>query len=382
MEREAREFDLILWGATGYTGALVAEHLAARCDAEDPPVAWALGGRDEAKLRALRDRLGVPNVDIVLGDALDPGGMAALAQRTRVVCSTVGPYARYGDALVAACAQAGTDYCDLSGEIPWVRRMIREHEAEAVASGARIVPSCGRKGLRLCVDTSALGERPGELRQAVAAAVRDSAVRRTVLDPHALTPSTPDRAPAARDGLAPHFSRAFGAWTAPFVGATIDTRVVRRSQALLADRYGPVRYREVQLSGRGLAGAVRAFGRSLALLGGVAALAIGPVRRLVGARLPAPGEGPDAETRRRGSWELRFAAEPPAGVTAAPVMFVVRGENDPGYGSTARMLGEAALCLARDDIDVPGRFHTPASALGEALLARLEAHAGVTFAAA
>jgi short subunit dehydrogenase-like uncharacterized protein len=406
MRPTEREFDVVLWGATGFTGRLVAAYLLERCGRGDS-LRWALGGRSEAGLRRVREDLGAPELPLVLGDAADAASLAALAARTRVVCTSVGPYARYGSGLVAACARAGTRYCDLTGELPWIRRMIEAHQAEAEASGALLVPSCGfdsiPSDLGVCfvqremrarhgapsphVKCRVAGFRGGvsggtlaSMLEMLEEAAADASVRRVLADPYALDPPGHARGPDGPDGLRPAFDADFGQWTAPFVMAAINTRVVRRSNALLADAYGVgFRYDEALLMGRGPLGAARASALAAGMGLGMAALSAGPLRRLLAPRLPQPGQGPSREQREKGYWDLRFWAAPPAGSGAEPLRARLRGDRDPGYGSTSKMLGESAACLALDPLEVGGGFHTPASAMGELLVDRLQKHAGVSF---
>jgi len=405
MQSAERELDVVVWGATGFTGRLVAEHLAERYGARGG-LAWALGGRSEARLQGLRAELGCPDLPIVLGDSDDPASLAALAGRTRVVCTTVGPYARHGSGLVAVCAARGTHYCDLSGELPWIRRMIDAHEGAARASGARIVHCCGFdsipsdlgvfflqremqarngaacsrikcrvKGLRGGLSGGTAASLLGVLAEAQA----DPAVRRLLADPYALNPEG-RRGPDGPDRLAPARDADFDAWTAPFVMGALNTRVVRRTNALLGDAYGAgFRYDEAILTGPGPVGAARAAALTAALAAAMGAGAVAPLRDLLARLLPAPGEGPSRRKREAGYFDLRFFGENPAdrgkGLRAR-----VTGDRDPGYGSTARMLGESAACLARDELAVGGGFWTPASAMGLPLLTRLQANAGLDFA--
>ena len=403
MNREDREFDLVLWGASGFTGALVAKALEGRAAAEG--LRWALGGRNEKKLSGVREAIQAPQVPIVIGDNEDPASLRGLAERTRVVCTTVGPYARYGSGLVAACARAGTDYCDLTGEVHWIRAMIDQHEATARDSGARIVPTCGFDSIPSDIGVfavqRAMRERSGapsphvkcgvadfrggfsggtiaSMLDMLEKAAVDPSIRRTMANPYALDPV--GRAPGrdARDRTQPAHDADFDAWTAPFIMAGINTRVVRRSNALLDDAYGAdFRYEEFMLVGDGLRGRAQAWGLTAGTGAGMGALAIGPLRRLAQRWLPEPGEGPSPEDQRRGFWKLRFHADAPEG--GAPLRAHLHGERDPGYGSTSLMLAESALCLACDDLPAEGGFWTPASALGAPLLDRLEKHAGVSF---
>ena len=394
---DGREFDLILWGATGFTGQLVARHLVVHYDRD--ALNWAMGGRNEAKLKAVREALGAPYLQLVPGDSQDETTMTALAGRTRVVCSTVGPYARYGSNLLAACARAGTDYCDLTGEVHWIRRMLDAHQEEAESSGARIVPTCGFdsipsdlgvyvlqremqrrhgrpspwiKGGVARLKGKASGGTVASMLNLMEEASKDHKVRRILVNPYSLNPEGKRSGPDGRDRMSPAYDQGFGKWTAPFIMAGINTRVVRRSAALLPELYGEgFSYREAMLAGRGVGGAVKAAAVAGIMAASLGALAVGPIRHLIAPRLPQPGEGPTPEEQENGSWEMRFLAE--------PLQVRVRGDRDPGYGSTSKMLAESAVCLALDHLEVKGGFHTPASAMGDLLIDRLQRNAGITF---
>jgi short subunit dehydrogenase-like uncharacterized protein len=405
MSQHDREFDLILWGATGFTGQLVAEYLLAHYGPDS--LRWALGGRSESRLAAVRERLGAHELPLVRGDAGDDETMASLAQRARVVCTTVGPYARYGSGLLSACAAAGTHYCDLTGELHWIRRMLDAHHAQAQASGARIVPTCGFDSIPSDLGVffvqremrSRYGAPSPRVKCGVAGfsgafsggtvasmldmmeeAETDASVRRIMADPYAINPEARRSGPDARDRTSPAYDADFAQWTAPFVMAGVNTRVVRRSAALLPEVYGPeFRYEESMLTGRGPAGAAKASAMAVATAAAMGALGIGPLRRLVAPWLPQPGDGPTPQQQAKGYWDMRFFAEPPAVPGAAPLRARLRGDRDPGYGSTSKMLAEAAVCLALDPLEAGGGFHTPASAMGDALIERLQKRAGVRF---
>jgi short subunit dehydrogenase-like uncharacterized protein len=393
----SRELDVIVFGATGFTGRLVAEYLAGVAARES--LRWAIAGRSRDKLEALG--LGVP---IVVGDALDPVAMRALAQRTAVVCTTAGPFARYGSELVAACAEAGTHYCDLTGEVPWMRRMIDAHHARARTTGARIVHTCGfdsipsdlgtwaaqqafiaRFGHPARKVTALFGEQSGGLSGGTVAsafdlareASADPAVRALLANPYALDPESAAARPPAPDERSIGWQPQLGMFTIPFVMAQINTRVVRRAHALAGLPWGEdFVYREVMST----PGSVRGAAMALGITGGLAALGFAMNRPILrdqlAKRAPRPGEGPSAEVRARGHWRVRLVAEGPRGDT---LIYVASDRADPGYGSTAKMLGQAALCLARDPLRSPGGVLTPSVAMGQSLLDRLRG-AGLVFA--
>ena len=403
-----RDFEIVLWGATGFTGKLTAEYLLAEHGATDS-LRWAIAGRNRRKLEAVREDLAkesgrdASELPILVGDGDDADFLTDLAERTRVVCSTVGPYAKYGSKLVEACAKTGTHYCDLTGEVHWMQRMIEAHADTARANGARIVFTCGfdcipsdigafflqremrtRHALpcdhiQLRVKAFAGGASGGTVASMLSMleeAERDPAIMRAMNEPYSLNPKDQRSGPDPAEGRAPRYDAAFEQWTAPFVMAGINTKVVRRSNALLDYAYGKrFRYDEAVLSGAGPLGLAKATATSAGSAALMGAMSIGPLRRAASGRLPQPGEGPSKETREKGYFDLLLR-----GVSAEghELRARVRGDRDPGYGSTSKMLAESALCLARDELSVGGGLWTPASAMGEALLARLP-QAGVTF---
>ncbi|MGY1742213.1 MULTISPECIES: saccharopine dehydrogenase family protein [unclassified Blastococcus] len=399
-----RAHDLVVYGASGFVGELLAAYLARTAPAD---LRIALAGRSADRLAAVRSRLPEAARDwpLVAADSTDPAALAALAEGTRVLATTVGPYARYGLPVVEACARAGTHYADLTGEVLFHRDAIDRADAPARETGARIVHSCGYDSIPSDLSVSLLAERAradgaggltdvrlvaaarggfsggtiDSMRAQVEAVGRDRSLRRVVGDPYALSPdraAEPDtRQPPA---AAPPARGADGRWTAPFVMASYNTRVVRRSNALQDWAYGRgLRYGEVMTTGRGVTGAATAVGMTAGLAGALAAMSFGPTRALLDRVLPAPGTGPDEAARERGWFRMVVDARTESGrryrATAA-------GTGDPGYAATAVMLGESALALALDGDRLPDRAGslTPATALGGVLVDRLRA-AGHTY---
>jgi short subunit dehydrogenase-like uncharacterized protein len=390
-----KDFDLVLFGATGFTGRLVAGYLAGAPARERRSIHWAIAGRNEQKLEAVSREL--DHVPVVVCDASDPG---EIAKRARVVCTTVGPYAKYGSALVAACAEAGTHYCDLTGEVHWMRAMIDAHHKRAAETGARIVHACGfdsipsdlgtwatqeehirRFGRPAHSVTAVYGEQRGGLSGGTAAsafviaeAMADPAVRRVLRDPYALDPDPDAPHPPQPDNKKPGWNAALKMFTVPFFMADTNSPVVRRSQALAGHPWGEdFAYREVMSTPGNVRGALMAAGIVGGLLGLQAAMKRPALRAMLQKRAPQPGEGPDEETRRKGHWKVRFLADD------TPFYIAADPAGDPGYGSTMKMLGESALCLAFDDLTSPGGVLTPSFAMGAHLLERLRM-AGLQFA--
>ena len=409
-------FDVVVFGATSFVGQILCGYLLQEFGSAKRPGArklkWAIAGRSQSKLAGLRSSLG-PNangIEIIVADAADEKALEKLCASTRVVVSTVGPYALYGEPLVRVCTRLGTDYCDLTGEAPWMRRMIEKYEDDARKSGARIVHCCGFDsipsdlGVRFLQEQSlshygeycpaikmrvkamrgaASGGTVASMVNMVREARHDAALRRELANPYSLCPPEKNAAttrPRQTNITVPTYDADFAAWCAPFVMAAINVRVVLRSNALLKNAYGDkFRYDEAMLTGRGISGRAKALCITAGLAGFVAAAAVAPTRWLMEkVVLPAPGEGPSPDEQKNGFFDLRFVGRTEGG---RELRVKVTGDRDPGYGSTGKMLGEAAACLALDisKDDVSGGFWTPSTALGANLQERLEAHAGVKF---
>jgi len=408
------EFDLVLWGATGFTGSLVAEYLARRCDPSN--LNWAIAGRNRDKLEALRgdltDRTGNwDNLPILLGDAFERGSLDEIATRTDVVCTTVGPYARFGTELVAACVEAGTDYCDLTGEVQWMRRTIDQFHEQARETGARIVHSCGFDSIPSDIGTLMVQQEAtsaydvpcsrigafvstgsaefsgGTVASAVLSfeeASGDPEARRAMGDPYSLAPEGEREGPDGSIQKYPRYDEDLKMWTAPFVMAMTNEKIVRRSNAILGYPYGrDFQYRECTPTGTGVSGLLKASGVSAGLGALTGALSVSPLRSLLDNYvLPDSGEGPDRDTRENGSFEVRLVGrgtEPNSGDDFR-VSGKITANRDPGYGATAWMLGESAVCLALDETNTPvdAGILTPASGIGMPLVDRLR-KTGMTF---
>lgn len=399
-------YDFVVYGATSFVGKLLVRYLFERHGA-DGGLRWAIAGRSQDKLERVRAELGADDLPLITADANDEAALKAMCEQANAVVSTVGPYMLYGSTLVKVCAETGTDYCDLTGEVPWIRNMIGAHSEQAVQTGARIVHCCGFDSIpsdmgvwhlqrearnrfsapatrvKMRVKTAKgtfSGGTVASMMNMAEQARSDADIRRVLSDPYALIDS--DKKPSIKQPKVPSaaYEADFGRWAAPFVMGAINMPVVHRSNALQGSAYGgDFRYDEAMLMGRGWQGHAAAWMlvSGLGLFMGAAALA--PTRwflqRFV---VPAPGEGPSPEDQANGFYDVRFVGETAAGET---LRTKVTGDRDPGYGSTAKMLGEAVVTLATETprSEVPGGFWTPASAFGERLLDRLTAHAGLTF---
>ena len=388
--KPSSKFDIIVYGATGFTGQLVAEYLAAHYTGKSDPK-WAMAGRSLEKLASVRDAIGAPaDTALIVADAGDPASLKAMVDRTGSVVSTVGPYQLYGSELVAACAATGTDYFDLCGEPVWMRQMIDAHEATAKSSGARIVFSCGfdslpfELGVLFCQETAKKvlgapvsrvkgrvrnmkgtfsGGTAASIKATFAAAAKDLSLVAMLKNPFVLTPGF--EGPKQPPGNKPLFDPDLDAWTAPFVMATINTRSVHRSNLLMDFPYGrDFVYDEMVLTGPGDKGEANAR------------LVVAANAQLGGAGGPKPGEGPSKAERESGLYDLLFVGLAPDG---RQVRVAVRGDRDPGYGSTSKMIGECAVCRLRDTPEIPGGIWTPGAAMGVSLIKRLVDHAGLTF---
>ena len=407
MSKKQREYDVVLLGASGFTGRLVAEYLLKHYGV-GKDLNWAMAGRNQAKLEQVRGELegkGAKDIPILIADSNDPDSLAELAQSCRVVCTTVGPYALYGSPVVEACVNAGTHYCDLTGEVQWMQRMIKAHQSAAEASGAKIVHTCGFDSIPSDLGVffiqqqmiAKYGVPASHVRYRVQGASggfsggtvasmlnmmdeveQDPSLQNVLEDPYALLPKGAHRGDDKHESTRAEYDDAFGCWTIPFVMAGINTRVVRRSNALMDFAYGKdFRYDEAVLLPENK-GALTAKVAAFATSAGTGAMAIKPLRNLAKRWLPAPGEGPNREKRENGNFDIRLYAHHPDDPDK-DMLARVTGDRDPGYGSTSKMLAEAAVCLAKDDLPPGGGFLTPASAMGEPLVDRLVANAGLTF---
>jgi short subunit dehydrogenase-like uncharacterized protein len=384
-----REFDVVIFGATGFTGKLVAEYFQAEYGSDDN-VSWAIAGRNESKLQQVKEELGISDsVTSIVADGDDDAALDALTKRTQVVLTTVGPYQIYGEKLLSACVENGTGYTDLCGEPAWMHQMINKYEDKAKETGANIVFSCGFdsvpfdlgvhylqqhaktqtgdvidyvKGRVRKMQGTFSGGTAASLKATMVAAHKDKSIMAALINPYSLADM--ENSQKQPDGNKPYYDEALGTWVAPFIMAAINTKNVHRTNYLANYAYGKTfQYDEMLMTGPGEKGEAMANH-------------VAKDKSLASDDGPKPGEGPSKEERENGFYDVVFIGTATNGDTLA---VSVKGDKDPGYGSTSKMIAESALCLVKD-VNLNGGFFTPAAALGDDLIKRLEAKAGLTFA--
>ena len=381
------KYDIVVFGASGYTGRLVAEYLQE--EYANTALKWAMAGRSLDKLASVRTALGIPDsVDLVSVDSDDAASVGQMVSDCKVVITTVGPYQLYGEELIKQCAEQGTDYVDLSGEPSWMHETIAQHSAAAKASGARIVHSCGFDSIPFDLGVYCLQQRAitqtgkpiatvkgrvramngtfsggtiASMRATMASAQANPAIIKVLTNPFALTEGF--TGPEQPTGAAPQYDEELNSWSAPFVMAAINTKNIHRSNFLLGHQYGEdFRYDEMLLTGDGEQGK--------------AAAEYVAKDDSIGKSDLQPGDGPTQEERENGNYDAIFAGQNSEGEL---MISSVQGDRDPGYGSTSKMLAEAAICLLENPTLASGGLWTPAAAMGQALIDRLHAHVGLTF---
>lgn len=403
-----RKYDIVLFGATSFVGDILSRYMLEQ-KGVGGDIKWAIAGRSQTKLEQLKSSLGAGAIDlpVIVADTNNQADIDAMCGSAKVVVSTVGPYALYGEPVIKSCVTQGTDYCDLTGEPQWIQKMLRRYEEVAKITGARIVHCCGFDSIPSDLGVYFLQEtaqrRFGQYCNAVKLrvkamkgaasggtvasginmikeATKDKELRRLLSDPYAICPADHSFSAKQLDLKTARYDDDMKAWIAPFVMAAINIRVVHRSNALLDNRYGvDFLYDEAMITGKSALGGIGAAALSVGLGGFVVAAALPPSRwvmeKLI---LPKPGEGPSPKAQLEGYYDLRFVGKTANGQT---LRCKVTGDRDPGYGSTAKMLGQSAICLV-EDISLEqkgGGFWTPASVFGNKIIERLEKHAGMTF---
>jgi short subunit dehydrogenase-like uncharacterized protein len=407
-------YDIIIFGATSFVGKIVCRYLLTEYASKANAPKWAIAARSREKLTALVQELSDEGFDTstlktLIADSADEKSLRAMCEQTAVLVSTVGPYALYGEALVRVCAELGTDYCDLTGETPWVAMMIEKYETTAQKSGARMVHCCGfdsipsdmgvwflqseakKRYKSPCpnvtmrvkkIKGTASGGTIASLLNVMKEVSKNPGLRKLLVNPYAMCPNDFSPKTNQENQLLAQYDKNFKVWTAPFIMAGVNTRVVLRSNALLKNAYAtngaPFTYNEAMMMGSGTIGRMKALQFSAGLGGFVLAASVKPSRWALEKFLPKPGEGPDRQAQLDGFYDLRFYGET---VSGDVIKVKVTGDQDPGYGSTGKMLSQAAMCLAFDvpKNKKPGGFWTPASLFGDLLVKRLQAQAGLTF---
>tara|TARA_B100001059_G_scaffold135159_1_gene135429 strand:+ start:605 stop:1813 length:1209 start_codon:yes stop_codon:yes gene_type:complete len=398
--KNKRDFDLIIWGATGFTGNLVCDYISKNYNERE--LRWAIAGRNEKKILKLQQKLKIDDSRTIIADSSDKDSLVKMVKKSKVVCTTVGPYAKYGTNLVEACIEGETNYCDITGETQWIRRIIDRFHTKAKEKNIKIINSCGFDSIpsdmgvfysqkimlektgkyASTINMRVAGAKGGisggtynSLSNVLEEALIDKEVRKTLTNPYGLNPIDKQFGPDKSDLRKVIFDTVSNSWIAPFVMAGINTKIVRRSHALMDFMYGKnFAYDEATLTGKGIAGQIRGYMSLIPIF--LATRKKGSIiKKIVDFILPKSGEGPSEKTRINGYYNLRFY------LTADKITYVskVLGDMDPGYGSTSKMLAESAICLALDEIPDTYGILTPSVALGDSLLKRLEENAGLTF---
>ena len=383
-----KKFDFVVYGATGFTGKLVVEYLVSKYG-DDQNISWAMAGRSIEKLQSVKDDIGVnADIELIQVDSNDISSIDNLMSQTRCILTTVGPYQLYGNHIIAACASSGTDYVDLCGEPGWMYEKISQHKEEAEKSGARIVFSCGFdsipfdlgvlfaqnevikrygkpssniRGRVRVMDGEFSGGTAASMGATMASLKEKPELFEVLINPFSLCEGY--KGPEQAADSKPLFDEKLDTWVAPFFMAPINTKNVHRSNALMNHSYGKdFCYNEMWVSGPGDEGKAVAD-------------AMASVNPMGGKDGPKPGEGPSRESRENGSYDVLFCAD----IDEQSVHVSVKGDMDPGYGSTSKMITESAICLVKECEELVGGIYTPASSMGEKLIKRLEMSAGLTF---
>ena len=400
---QLREYDIIVWGASGFTGRLVSEYLFNKYGSNNN-LKWAIAGRNSLKLDSVRKEILDDTVPIIIADSNDSKSLNEMVKKTKVICTTVGPYAIYGSSLVASCVENRTHYCDLAGEVQWIRKMIDKHHKEANNNNTKIVNSCGfdsipsdmgvyyiqkqtkdSKNQRAkLIEMRVAGAKGGisggtykSLSNVNKEANKDKEIFKVVINPYGLNPIGEQEGSDKSDLRKIVYDKSSNSWIGPFIMAAINTKIVRRSNALSNYSYGKdFMYNEATLNGKGFLGKIKGYLSAVPIFILMSAKPGSILKKLIDFMLPKPGEGPSKKDRETGYYNLRFYITLEDGSKA---FAKVIGDMDPGYGSTSKMLAESAVCLAKDELPDSSGVLTPSIAMGDALLDRLEKNAGLSF---
>ncbi len=392
-----REYDIIIWGASGFTGRLVAEYLYKNYNAKD--LNWAIAGRNELKLSSIREKFLDNTIPIVLADSFNENSLNDIVKKTKVVCSTVGPYAKYGSLLVKSCVKNKTYYCDLAGEAQWIRKMIDLYHKEAITNQVKIVNSCGfdsipsdmgvyfiyknilKKNLSIKMRvTGAKGGYSGgtyaSMQNIIKEASINKEIRRNLTNPYGLNPIGEQSGMDKSDLRSVIYDSKIQTWISPFLMAGINTKIVRRSNALSNYNYGKeFKYDEAVMTGTGFKGRLKGIVLSIPLIF-LSAKPGSLFNKIFNFLSPKPGKGPNKKERESGYFSLRFYVFQENNDFS---IYKVTGDKDPGYGSTSKMLAESAVCLAKDELNNNFGILTPSIAMSDSLLDRLVSKAGLKF---
>ena len=395
-----KELDLIIWGATGFTGKLVSEYVYKKYSNTD--LKWGIAGRNKGKVSDVAKQLNINENRIFIADCNDIESLIKLTSKTKVICTTVGPYAKLGTNLIEACIKTNTNYCDITGETQWIRKMIDKYHSKAKENKIKIINSCGFDSIPSDMGVfysqkkffEKTGKYANKINMRVAGAKGgisggtynslsnvleearvDKEVRKTLINPYGLNPIDKQTGPDKADLQSVVFDKVSNSWIAPFVMAGINTKIVRRSHALIDFKYGAdFSYDEATLSGIGFFGQVKGYLSLVPIF--LATRKKGSlIKNIVDYVLPKSGEGPSEKTRISGYYNLRFYLIHQNKTYLSKVI----GDMDPGYGSTSKMLAESAVCLTLDKTPETYGILTPSVGLGEPLLKRLQENAGLTF---
>ena len=409
-KQDNRPYAVVLYGATSFVGQITAKYLS-QFLADSNDIEWAIAGRDEEKLKKLQSEISdsgsAKKVDIIIANSNDEASLDEMTKQAKVVISTVGPYLKYGEPLIKSCANNGTDYVDLTGEAIFIKDMMDKYQDTASQSGARIVNSCGFDSIpsdlgvyftqqqaekqfdEVCEKIhmrvkAAKGGLSGGTVASMATIFeevgKDKSRRKQVANPYLLNDDADAPNVRQKNVSKPEYDSEHGRWLAPFVMASINTRIVHRTNQLTDYEYGrEFKYDEAMWMKDGVKGQLTSYALSAGLFGFATTMMFKPSRELLSKHvLPKSGSGPSKSEQENGYFDIRFF-----GYTASndSISTKVTGDRDPGYGSTSRMLAQSALCLAQDisHKNVKGGFWTPASAMGDKLIARLEEHSGLSF---
>ena len=396
-----KQFDIIIWGATSFTGKLVVEYLFKKF--ASTKIKWAIAGRNKEKLENVRSKVADKNIPIFIADSFDEKSLSVIVKKSKVICSTVGPYSLYGSLLVELCVKHSTNYCDITGEAHWIRTIIDKFHKDAKKKKIKIVNSCGfdsipsdmgvyfiqnqikkayksyAKSIKMRVAGirgGISGGTYGSMNNLLKEAYADKSVFKVLNNPYGLNPKDKMEGLDKKDLRKIIFDNESKSWIYPFIMAGINTKIVRRSNALSNFQYGKeFTYEEATIAGKGISG----FWKAILALFPLAMIGINPnsfLKKIVNSFMPKPGEGPGIEKRKNGFYNLRFYIT----IDKKRKAFAkVIGDSDPGYGSTSKMLAESALSLAFDNL--PGNYGviTPSFAMGDKLLNRLKENAGLSF---